>query len=116
MFVCRFLQQQEFGGLFFSSLITGFMISAPSSQPGRELVSCWQVKTSLKRHRLLNKENSMGGKEGGKEASFSKNLILKCCCLCGRQRGSWKGEEWVDRQRQQLRRKEKGGINRCEDL
>lgn len=46
------------------------MISAPSSQPGRELVSCWQVKTSLKRHRLLNKENSMGGGEGGREGSL----------------------------------------------
>jgi len=106
-----------FGGLCFSlfCMVTGFMISAPSSQPGKQLGSCRQGKTSWKRHRLLNKEIAWGGK-GGNEACLSQNLVPKCCWLCGRQRGSWKGEERVDRRRQQLRRREKGGINRCEEL
>ena len=60
--MCRVLQQQGFGEEFFSffSLITGFAISAPSSQPGKELVSCWQVKASLKRHGLINEEIAWG--------------------------------------------------------
>lgn len=35
-------------------------------------------------------------------------------CVGGRE-GAGRGEEWVDRQRQQLTR-EKGGIKRCEEL
>lgn len=38
--VCCFLQGWGFGGLFFFSLIIGFMISAFSSQPGQELLAC----------------------------------------------------------------------------
>lgn len=67
-----------------------FVVSAPSLQPGKELVSCWPVKTSLIR-RSVKQSNSMEGGTRGGEAFFSPNLIPKSCCLCGRQSGSWEG-------------------------
>ena len=76
-----------FGGLCFSLfyLVAGFMISAPSSQPGKELGSCRQGKTSWKRHRSLNKEIAWGEREGMKPVSHKTLFPSAAGCVGGRE-------------------------------